>query len=47
MSRLGILIAADDPDDEVDQNESAQTGNHSDFFAVTALPSDQFTGKSK
>jgi len=46
---LGILIAADDPDEEVDQNESAQTGNNGDFFVTTALPSEQFSksGKSK
>jgi len=44
---LGILIAADDPDDEVDQNESAQTGNDGDFFAATALPSERFVKATK
>jgi len=53
LSRLGILIAADDREDDVEQmetdlNESAQTGNDGDFFAQTAIPSEQFSkGGSK
>jgi len=53
LSRLGILIAADDREDDVEQmetdlNESAQTGNEGDLFAQTAIPSEQFSkGGSK
>jgi len=52
LSRLGILIAADEPEDdeqqmETDMNLSAQTGNDGDFFAQTAVPSEQFSKGTK